>query len=548
MAKVKCMVRGGVATSLIFLVVLFASCKQTESGGDKPRIKSSNAKVNSVMVGSQPLDIMKDESELQEFYVDEDAEESELLSQIVVVFEDANAKKEIVGENEGVFEKKPHEEKVYTINTFAENGTKGKSYKIKLIRFIIDKTIEIKAPSSPFKSGLEFSFKPDYMALGNGRTIDFESYKIAKYEVTYKLWKEVYDVAKSNGYTFSWEPPTKEVKKEDLLKPIVNINWADALIWCNAYSEYKKSKGLDFSPLYVKEGTEEVLKNAKEFQDIMKASILLNRQGVRLPTEVEWEVASRGGDVTKPEWKYDFAGIHEGAKLGEYAWYDSNSGSKFHRVGEKKPNSIGLCDMSGNAGEFCFDFITLEKPFKQEGIVVNPVGFKAGSVPSRVEKGGNVHKEAKHLKLANRTAVILIPAVEEDGFRFVEAKNTKPFTYEQEPEGCKVEEIKVGNTVFTKDQLSTLEGATVNVSSTPTAIIVKYSGASSGATLKVNKETPVSFTSGVATTSVETKKKTNSVTLAVSDIGNKTVSWTFTIANSNGEDNPLPPPPPPPGP
>ena len=546
MVKSKCMVWLGLATTLVFLLSLFASCKQNANGADKPRVKSSNAKVKSITVNSQSYDLEKEE-EVQDFYVDEEAEESELLSQIVVIFEDANAKKEIVGANENVFEKKPHEEKIYTINTFAEDGTKGKSYKFKLIRFIIDKTIEVKAPTSPFKSGLEFNYKPDYMALGNGRTIDFDTYKIAKYEVTYKLWKEVYDAGKANGYKFSWEPPTTEVKKEDLLKPIVNINWADAVVWCNAYSEYKKSKGLDFSPIYVKEGTEDAIKDATDFSTLTNSvSILINKQGIRLPSEVEWEVAARGGDPTKPEWKYDFAGTNEEAKLGEYAWYSANSESKFHRVGEKKPNSIGICDMSGNAREFCFDFIDYAKPFKQEGSVINPLGFKAGAVPSRVEKGGAYTKEAKFLKLANRSAIVLIPAIEENGFRFVEAKNTRPFTYETEPVDCEVEEITVGNKVFTKDKLNTLNGTTVNVSSTPTTIIVKYPVASSGATLKINDGTPLSFTSGVVTTTVETNKKTNSITLEVSDIGKKTVSWSFTIANSNGEGGITPPPPPPP--
>ena len=92
MVKSKCMVWLGLATTLVFLLSLFASCKQNANGADKPRVKSSNAKVKSITVNSQSYDLEKEE-EVQEFYVDEDAEESELLSQIVVVFEDANAKK-----------------------------------------------------------------------------------------------------------------------------------------------------------------------------------------------------------------------------------------------------------------------------------------------------------------------------------------------------------------------------------------------------------------------------------------------------------------------
>ncbi|MGP1439331.1 MAG: formylglycine-generating enzyme family protein [Treponema sp.] len=543
MIKSKCMARGGVLITLVLLLSLFTSCNQNNN---KPKVKSSNANVIFISVDTQTFDLDKSD-EVQEFYVDEEKEESELLSKIVVVFEDAGGKKEIVGENENVFETKPHEEKTYTINTFAEDGTQGKSYKVKLIRFIIDKTIEVKAPVAPFKSGLNITFKPDYMALGNGRTIDFDTFRIAKYEVTYKLWKEVYDFATKNGYKFTWEAPTSDVKKEDLLKPIVNLNWADALIWCNAYSEYKNSHDLDFSPLYVKRGTEEVLKDATDFPTLTSSvDILLNKQGVRLPTEVEWEVAGRGGDYTKPEWSYNFAGTNEEANLGDYAWFGGNASGKFHRVGEKKPNSIGLHDMTGNAGEFCYDFIDFVKPFKQEGIVINPIGFRQGNVPSRGEKGGNIRKEAKFLKLANRNTSILTLQIEDNGFRFVEAMNTRPFTYEEEPAECDVVEIVVGSVTYTKANLATLDGAKLTVTSDSVAIKVTYTGASDKANLKINDGDAISFANNIATTTVSTKKKTNSVKLVVNDFGKMSKSWEFTIENSNGGGNPPPPPPPPP--
>lgn len=100
----------------------------------------------------------------------------------------------------------------------------------------------------------------------------------------------------------------------------------------------------------------------------------------RLPTEVEWEYAARSGGKNEI-----WAGTSDEAQLKDYAWIESNSGGTTQAVAGKKPNGLGLFDMTGNVWEWCSDWYD-EKQYSRSSRS-NPAGPKSGT--SRVSRGGS---------------------------------------------------------------------------------------------------------------------------------------------------------------
>ena len=110
----------------------------------------------------------------------------------------------------------------------------------------------------------------------------------------------------------------------------------------------------------------------------------------RLPTEAEWEYAARGGNRSRG---YQYAGSNN---PDDVAWYRFNSGRNTHPVKTKRPNELGLYDMSGNVWEWCQDWYGEYSRAPQ----TNPTGPATAS--SRVFRGGSWHNGARYCRVAYR--------------------------------------------------------------------------------------------------------------------------------------------------
>ena len=155
-----------------------------------------------------------------------------------------------------------------------------------------------------------------------------KNYYIGKTEVTQALWEAVM------GGDPSWY--------EDASKPVSNVSWDDCELFL---SKLNTLTDLNF----------------------------------RLPTEAEWEYAARGGNRSC---NYRYSGSND---IDEVAWYRDNSNYTVHAVATKKPNELGIYDMSGNVAEWCSDWY--DKNYYKYSPQIDPIGPDNGKM--RVKRGGD---------------------------------------------------------------------------------------------------------------------------------------------------------------
>jgi len=203
--------------------------------------------------------------------------------------------------------------------------------------------------------------------------VQLKEFLIGKYAITNAQWQAVMGTKGSANCN---------PKFQGANQPVVGVSWHEAKKFC-----------------------EEVSRTAKK--------------NVRLPSEAEWECAAKGGNQSK---SFIYAGSNT---LDEVGWYDSNSDSVTHPVGQKAKNELGIYDMSGNVWEWCLDEWHGDYSVKPDDLKRNgnkpwgDISVNDNDNRSRLLRGGVWNDDAWHCRSANRNRDLATFQYYDIGFRVV---------------------------------------------------------------------------------------------------------------------------------
>ncbi|GAM96965.1 serine/threonine protein kinase [alpha proteobacterium U9-1i] len=230
-------------------------------------------------------------------------------------------------------------------------------------------------------------------ALYERRRISIARFAVSQHEVTFTDWQAC---VAGGGCRGAAEPSDSDWGRET--RPVINISWVDA-------------------------------------QDYARWLSQMTGQHYRLLTEAEWEYSARAVISTDDprngeNWSF---GNDEG-RLGDFAWFRSNSDNQSHPVGRKRANPFGLFDMHGNVMEWVQDCSVPYDPSKLDGSAVESDPEMLGSATPcsyRVIRGGFWGSGPQGLRSADRAG--FAPVGRDQGIGFRVARTLKKLSHTPNP-------------------------------------------------------------------------------------------------------------------
>ncbi len=230
-----------------------------------------------------------------------------------------------------------------------------------------------------------------------------KDFYISKYLVKFD---DFIQFCNSNDIEFEEEFDASIYANKDL--PAVYVSWVNAIKYCNWLS-----KRDSLTPFYNLNGDTDLIKYDRD--NIERVRYDLKANGYRLPAEAEWEYASFGGHlVTKDNINDRYSGSND---YDQVAICAENSNDHLHPIATKKPNLLGIFDMSGNVWEWCWDKFAYYDDYETN----NPFGpeEEEDDEADRVLRGGSWDESEEEANIRNRSNDYTNSEAPSIGFRLV---------------------------------------------------------------------------------------------------------------------------------
>ena len=206
--------------------------------------------------------------------------------------------------------------------------------------------------------------------------VTIKSFSIGKYEVTVGQFREFIE---ATGYRTTAESEGNAIYLGEGKRTVMK-----GANWNYNTSGFRHKASEDYEPV--------LFTSWYDAQRFCEWTSTKTGKHYRLPTEAEWEYAAKGGDSAR---NFKYSGSND---IDEVGWFKGNAGWQIRIAGLKKPNQLGIYDMTGNVLEYCSDWF--DNHYYKYSPAENPKGPEEGK--EKVVRGGAVTNDAVDCRNTDR--------------------------------------------------------------------------------------------------------------------------------------------------